>query len=215
MTTTVTYDTSVIYNMGAPYTFMAGTGNNLVGTIVTAYFDDNSTETVTFADSGSPRGDATGTGWSLYLNGNDGPFAGTVDPKAPYSADVWHFVFSGKSAGLTKLVIDGLTSTNYVMFDANHGTTPPDNTPGSGGGITWEVYSGLSGTNIAVTYSNCLKRTLDAAPYEDLYATITLEFSGTSVTADFAFFQDHDYADSAFELYVPPTVSRRWVQVFT
>lgn len=213
MTTTVTFQTSPVYEFTATGGFYVGTGNNLVGTKVTTHWDDGTNETATFVDSGGTRGDAIGTGWRLYLDGNDGPFAGVVSPQAPYSADVWNFVFEGRTAALTSMVIDSEQSSTYAMFDADHGTLPPGHTPGSGGGITWEVFSGLSGTDIGVTYSKCLKRTVDTVPYEDLYLKITLEFSGTAVTSNFSFFQDHDYASTAFTPPTPTSVTRRHVKI--
>lgn len=213
MTTTVTFQTSPVYDFNATAGFYAGTGNNLVGTTVTAYWDDNTNETATFVNSGGYRGDAIGTGWRLYLNGNDGPSAGIVSPQSPWSADVWSFVFEGTSKTLIKLVIDSEQSSTYAMFDTNNGIVPPDNTPGSGGGITWEIFSGLSGTDVAVTYDKCLKFYYESVPYEDLYLRITLEFSGAAVTSDFSFFQDHDYADTAFVPPTPSAIIRRHVKI--
>lgn len=210
MTTTVTFVTSPVYTYSPGSSSFVGTGNNLVGVTATAYWSDSTSETATFVDSGGTRGDAIGTGWRLYVDGNDGPGVGTVDPKMPYSADVWNFVFEGTSNELVKLVIDGESSTNYVLFDADNSTSPPVGTPNTGGGITWEIYSGLSGTDVAVTYDKCAMQSSDSVPYEDIYLRITLEFSGTAVTSDFSFFQDHDYAASGF---TPPTTSKRRVHV--
>lgn len=213
MTTTVTFQTSPVYDFNATSGFYVGTGNNLVGTTVTAYWDDATNETATFVDSGGTRGDAIGTGWRLYLDGNDGPGVGVVSPQLPYYADVWNFIFEGTTKTLIKLVIDSEQSSTYAMFDADHGTTPPSHTPGSGGGITWEICTGLSGTDVAVTYDKCLKFYYDSVPYEDLYLRITLEFSGTAVTSDFSFFQDHDYADAAFVPPAPSAITRRHVRI--
>lgn len=199
MTVTVNYvdgDVTKIefWPAGSYFSTLAGKGPTLVGTTVTAYFDDDTSETATFVDSGGDRGDAIGTGWRVYLDGNDGPiYYYLIEPDHPeywpLGGQPWHFVFEGREAGLTKLVIDVRPSELICVFDTANDSVGLNGTPGSAGGADWTPYEGVS-VDVTVTYTHRVDYT-DGTPYYDLWRLQTVEFA-SALTADFTWFQDHD-----------------------
>ena len=199
---------SWVYNLAPPnYTALAieviaGYGNTLAGASVTAYFDDSTTETVSFVDSGGYRGDAIGTGWRLYVDGKTGPaYYQIVYPDNPeywsLGGQPWHFVFEGKTAGLVRLVVDLRPSSNNLVFDTdNLPEGVVDGTPGSAGGASFLPWQGLDVATIAVEYTGWLTIS-GGSEYTDLFLVMDVVFSGTLPTETFTFFQDHDATSTA------------------
>lgn len=154
------------------------TGDLMAGMEVTAYFSDNTSETVTWADIGFPTGEAAGTGWSLAQSGDT------------FSFD-WVLVnTSGKS--IDRILIDaGVVDTLFdTFFGGDFGSD------GSFNGWDFEVTSGLGSLDIVATYRDEIQIGTDP-PVGDIYRLLDIAFNnpgGFASGSTLTFLADTDNA---------------------
>ena len=146
------------------------TGYTMDGIEVKATFSNQTSET----DAWTGGSGASGSGWSLTMlvaNGYNG-----------YSENTWwdstYWILSNTSGQtLTSLEINGKPGNTVFDVILEDSTATDFHTPGSFDGRT-PVTDGNSalGVNVDVMYSN--RVTLNGQFYDDLYQTVTFNFSG-------------------------------------
>lgn len=158
---------TISFDPGTPYTTTGLTdastsGSNMAGMEVTAYFDNNSSESATWVATNDTGGAAAGTNWSLGVTGETtfiNPFTMTLS--------------LAQEIVLTRLVIDGRPGD--TVFDVISG----DNlTPESYNGRVISFVYGPEELNITATYRN--EVALNNVLYGDLYTLLDLSFSGAN-----------------------------------
>ena len=160
------------------------TGAMMDGLLVTVDFAGGGSDSDSWAGTGPASGGASGTGWSLNVNGDT------------FGA-IWTFA---SSRAIDSLTLDGRTA--LTVFDT---TFSGPGTPGSANGWTWDCQS-PSCSDAAVEYS--YQVAVGAAPpVGDLYQVVRIAFdqADPGVTA-FAFIQDTDNDSRALDVPEPGTL---------
>lgn len=157
---TVAFDNGTLQDTAA-LTGFGTTGDLMAGMDVTAFFDDNSVEAVTWASLGFPAGQAVGTGWSLTESGDT------------FSSS-W-FLTNNRGVRMNRLLIDA--GPGNTVFDTFFGNA--FGSPGSARGTDFTQTSGpfISGT---ATYRDAVG-IAGNAPVGDLFRFLDLQFTGTSM----------------------------------
>jgi len=156
---TVSFDSGKTLNTTGLSTFTTA-GSDMVGTKVTAFFSDGSSDSATWAVTTTPAGAATGIGWSLT-------FAGTTT-FSPF----WELLNSTTGKTLTSFIIDGQLGS--TIFDT---ILDPVTTPGSARGTAFSGVDGPSGLIVDAVYRNQVA--LNNIVYGDLYTVLDVDFGGT------------------------------------
>lgn len=168
---TVNFDAGTT-NQTTALTGFSTDGSMMGGMKITAYFSDNSSQTETWATTGTGAGGASGTGWSLGESGDT--FGGN-----------WTLSNTG-TLGITRLLIDAGPG-NTVLDTTFGGAT---GTPGSELGMDFAVVSGGDPYAITATYSNLVALT-GFAPVGDLYRDLDIAFD-VGLTGSLVFNADTD-----------------------
>jgi len=176
ITPTVNFLPGTTLNTTGLSTFTTG-GADMDGTSVTAYFSNGSSETAIWGTTGVSSGGATGTGWSLSMNG------------ATSFSDPW-ILSNANNFMLTRLVIDGQPGS--TIFDT---ILDPETTPGSARGTAFSSVDGPSGLSVIATYLNQVA--LNNVVYGDLYTVLDISFLGVTggpggLLGDLSFIADTD-----------------------
>lgn len=133
-------------------------GDDMDGMSVTAFFSDSSSQTLSWADTGSNSGGVTGIGWSLSLSGNS-----------------WNsnwVLNNNSSLGVIGLILNG--ATGDTMFDI--AWSPFPGSIGSSAGREFSVSSVPAYLDITATYTDIVSIG-SADPVGDLYASLLLDFT--------------------------------------
>lgn len=151
------------------------TGDLMAGMSLTAYFSNNTSETVTWLDLGGLSGGATGTGWSLFETG-----------------DTWdqNWTLTSTGAQIDRLFIDG--GVGDTVFDTYFGGVT--GTTGSALGKNFSVTGGLGAYDITATYRDAVALTGNAA-VGDLFRYLDIDFTTSafgSGTTTLTFITDTD-----------------------
>lgn len=185
ITPTVNFDPGTTLNTSGLSTFTTS-GAEMAGMSVTAYFSDNTNQTVTWAAGVGSAGAATGNGWSVG-------FAGTTT-----FSPSW-LVTNSSNNLMTRLVIDG--QPGDTIFDTISGV---ETTPGSALGMAFSSVDGPSGLVVDATYRNQVA--LNGLVYGDLFTVLDIAFSGAAGTAvsgltgELTFTADTDNTQTAGDL---------------
>jgi hypothetical protein len=129
----------------------------MTGMSVTAFFNNGSSENLSWAPTSATSGGVAGTGWSLTQTGDT--FGGD-----------WTLT-NTSALPITRLFLDGLAAR--IVFDVNPGSP---STPNSASGQPFTRVSGGTGRDLVVTYSDLVAITGNP-PAGDLYRTMDLTFS--------------------------------------
>jgi len=174
-----TTNTSVIPGL----TGFSTTGAMMDGLLVTVDFVGGSSDSGSWAGTGPASGGASGTGWSLNVNGDT------------FGA-IWTFA---STRGIDSLTLDGRDA--LTVFDTTF--SGGVGTPGSALGWTWDCRS-LSCDDAAVEYS--YQVAVGAAPpVGDLWQVVRITFDQTDFTG-FEFIQDTDNDSRALDVPEPGTL---------
>lgn len=162
-------------------------GASMVGMEVTAYFNDNTFQTISWAASGTTWG-VSGTGWSLFESGD------TYDESWTLTSTI---------AAIQKIVFDGLPGN--TVFDINWLPTDedPDGFAGtSGSQVGWDFEVLPSDTSytgsITATYSDKVYLPLNiypsygGKPVGDIFRTLTIDFTDSFENKVLTFRADTD-----------------------
>lgn len=128
---------------------------------VTAYFDDNTSETVVWSILTAPAGAAIGTDWSVGFAGST-----TFDPS-------WQVLNNKSGTLMTRLLIDGRPGS--TIFDT---ISDPETTPGSARGKAFSAVDGPADLSVSATYRNQVA--LNNVVYDDLFTVLDIGFSSTT-----------------------------------
>lgn len=165
---TYNFDNSIISVIPGLAGFMT-TGADMDGLEVTVFFSDGSpNETAFWADGGGDSGAASGTDWTLSVDGDT--FT------APWVFDGVRSISGFQLTGLNALTV----------FDI---TEPNTGTPGSAQGVLWNCLVGAC-DDADVTYSHIVGIG-GADPVTDLYQVVDVSF-GDGALSSFSFAQDTD-----------------------
>lgn len=176
-------------------TGFATTGAMMTGLGVTACFTVSGCQTGVWATTGAQSGSASGTGWTLSVNGDT------------FTAGIWNFDFTtpGANGQLVSLLLDGRDA--FTIFDRT--LSPPDpGTPGSASGRDFDTAFGAITDFIDVTYMNPTSVGV-AAAVGDLFQQVFISFrpnangGPSGPRDDFTFSQDADN-DSRFNKVPEP-----------
>ncbi len=159
LTVSVSYDSGTT-QVTSGLTGYSTYGDDMDGMGVTARFDDASSETVYWADTGLGAGAASGTNWSLSESGDT------------FGSD-WSLTNStGQS--MTSLFIDaGLGDTVYDIDTGDYGTT------GSALGWTFEATGGSTDLAITATYIDAVMLDGSSGPVGDLWRCLDIAFTNS------------------------------------
>ncbi len=154
---TTTYETNAL-------TGYATTGAMMDGMLVTAIFVDGSSETLSWADTGSDAGGVSSAskGWSVAMSGDT--FGGS-----------WSLTNNGQA--ITNLYFDA--GPGNSVFDINWGSDGTDfGTDGSYRGWTFELLSGydISKYNLSINYVGQVALN-GSSPVGDLWRLMQVDFS--------------------------------------
>lgn len=178
----VAFDNGVTYETTA-LTGYSTYGDDMAGMKLTAYFLAGGSETVTWNAVNTTAGQATGTGWSLYQNG-----------------DTWdHLWRLSSTVGIGRLVINAAPGDTVfdVAFGSNTGTS------GSASGRDFQVSGDHTNLDILATYRNIVALS-GQAPVGDLWAMLDIQFRGNGFLGSLNFYADTDSAALAGD--IQPTV---------
>ncbi|MBW2401311.1 MAG: PEP-CTERM sorting domain-containing protein [Deltaproteobacteria bacterium] len=182
---TLLSDPGVTLNTTGISTYTTG-GDDMAGMVVTAYFDDATSESGVWTVTGTDAGAASGTGWSLSLN----------------DSTTWTGVWTLDLSSLGSVMITGLEINGRpgdTVFDILGPDPDQLGTPGSDQGKPISSVDGPSGLSVTATYRNEVE--LNSVYYGDLYTILDLEFGGTVgglVQGDaFSFIADSDNSMAA------------------
>lgn len=181
----VNIDNGTQYTIGA-LTGFATSGDDMDGMTVLFEFDDNSSSSLSWADTGPGAGGVSGSAgaasWSLNLSGDT------------FGAN---WVLTVNNQVLRRLTLIG--SSDYTAFDM---TDPSTGTPGSAEG--WTFQSAYADP-LTVTYKNIIQVGANSA-VGDLYERLILDFGGNgfrSSTMDFIADTDNIDKGTFYEPSVP------------
>lgn len=138
-------------------TNIATDGADMVGSLVTAFFDNGSSQTLPWQATGATSGGVQGTGWSLSQIGDS--FGGD-----------WTLT-NISAAGIIRFLFDG--GPGRTLFDIVAGAT---GTPNSANGQPFTRVAGGTNRDIAVTYRDRVAIT-GQAPAGDLYRQMDVQFN--------------------------------------
>lgn len=168
---TVNFLPGTTYSTSGLATFTTG-GADMAGMSVTAFFSGGGSQTAIWGTTGANAGSATGTGWSLSMNG------------ATSFSDPW-VLNNSSNFSLTRLVIDGRPGS--TIFDA---ILDPTTTPGSARGNPMSSVDGPDGLAITATYTNQVA--LNNVVYGDLFTVLDINFLGNGLSGNLSFIADTD-----------------------
>ena len=171
--------------------------------MVTAFFDGGGSETVEWFATVDDSGSATGTDWSLSVDGHTYP---VVSPHGPW------ILSNSTGSALTMLVIDAYVGN--ITFDLDDSS---EITPGSEIGFTFAP-NGHAGTHdisgifvdgdVTALYSNPLTINGGSLPgTPDLYGTLKLTFSDSALPSGETFEFDADTAFIKMNIPEPSTLT--------
>ena len=143
-------------------------GNDMDGMSVKVYFDDGTSETATWGDlSGYNHGGASGTNWSLSAQGDT------------YNPSSWNFVNTSSTVAVTSFDLQGVVGG--IAFDRRIEDTMGGALVGTKkSGFGKDFFAGASSLfllDVAVTYSNQVRRAADAEAQGDLYSSVSVSFT--------------------------------------
>lgn len=174
-------------------TGFATTGAMMTGLEVTACFSFIGCQTGVWATTGAQSGSASGSDWTLSVNGDT------------FTAGIWNFDFAAGHANgqLVSLLLDG--RDGFTIFDR---TNPSPGTPGSASGRDFNTAFGAITDFIDVTYMNPTAIGV-AGAVGDLFQQVFISFrpnangGPSGPRDDFTFSQDADN-DSRFNQVPEP-----------
>lgn len=178
----VDIDNSTVYDTPGLVKY-ATTGGDMAGMVVTATFADGSTNSSVWQVTGTQKGAASGSGWSLsQANDTFGRVRNTV----------WELRATGNSSPIVGLNINA--GVGGVVFDR---VLTGDVTPGSALGRQIELRTQATTFNgdIFATYSNPVTVAgSNMFANHDLYATLSMAFDDGGITSGkkVSFWQDTD-----------------------
>lgn len=150
-------------------------GDDMAGMVVTAHFENNTSESLIWTSQGNDSGGVIGSGWSLSVSGSTYWESITFGP--------WVLASSTADA-ITRLVIDAGTSNTVLDAKASYASDPINfpSTPGSQSGSPF-AYSPVSEDvfDIVATYSDIVSLT-GQDPVGDLYRSLSVSF-GTNFSS--------------------------------
>ena len=152
-------------------------GDDMVGMTVRVTYGDNTTSSAVWAATGADAGAATGSDWSLSLDGDSFGAA-------------WEFDVTG-SKRVSKIFLNGAPGMTVFDILADDGYTA-----GSALGAPFEILSGISTPdNVTANYSNPLSLNADAH-LGDLYVTLAIDLGDQAIApgSGFTFRADTDNA---------------------
>jgi len=180
-------------------TGFATNGAQMAGMSIQVNFSNSTSETGIWATTGAVSGAASGTGWSVAESGDT--FLSTWTLRNTSGLGIDSVVFNG-----------GIGDT---LFDTTFGGL--FGTAGSARGLDFAVVSGLTGLDIAATYSEAVAIGA-AAPVGDIFNTLTVDFSTLGVAfgtgRSLVFRQDTDNLKFAGDLNVVPLPTAAMLGVF-
>jgi hypothetical protein len=176
------------------------TGAQMAGMLVTAFFADDSSETIVWSGTGGNAGAANGSSWSVSL--------------AAWSYTTNWVVSNATGTAMTGLLFEGAPGDAIfdVALDGSGNIVPGSSgtafgTAGSESGITFALASSVP-FDVTATYSDPLGLN-GATPVGDVFMTLELAFSGSGLGSGsgFQFRADTDTAATSPIAPVPEPVS--------
>lgn len=149
-------------------------GSEMYGMNVTAYFKDNSYETLQWVKTNDTSGGLVGAKWAVSLSGSS-------------MTNPWNVTWDG--VDLVGLLFDAKTGRS--TFDIEW---PKDlSTPATYSGVTFKVTSNPDNLDFAANYSN-LVAVGSHSPVGDLYRNLYISWGGSALddTGSFSFMADTD-----------------------
>jgi len=192
-TVTIAYDMGTLYQTDALSGYSTW-GDDMVGMQITAFYGASS-ETMSWAATGSGAGAASGTNWSLAESGDT--FGG-----------YWTLT-NNMTVAIDRLLINAAPGDTVLDISWPPGATnpgPSGGTPGSERGWTFALVSGPDSLDILATYRNGVAITGND-PVGDLWAQLDLQFTsagGFGPQSTLVFIADTDMSTLAGDVKLIP-----------
>lgn len=191
-TLTINYDAGTLQNTSA-LTGFATTGAMMDGMNVGIIYNDGTTTSGIWGDTGVSSGAASWTGGSLALSGDS-------------FTNAWDLSATGAGGGITSILLDAAVGNS--LFDTTFGGAT--GTAGSALGKTFSITSGGNPYDIVATYIDAIGVAGNAA-VGDLFRYLLIDFGQTAFSGSLGFFQDTDNLLYAGDINPVPVPAAAWL----
>ncbi len=179
-------------NITTALTGFATEGDDMAGMTATAFFDDGTSEMLSWAATGAGAGGVTGTkgsGWSLSVSGDT------------FLDDAWELINSS-GFGILRLVLDG--APGMTVFDR-------DIFPSTPGSVEGTDFAATTPLNIEATYRNFVALQGNP-PEEDIFRELDIVFTDqggfpTGAAAPNVLLFSADTDNATTEIRMPPPMN--------